>query len=184
MAYATISLLVLAVIFGGALLGMFLRARLPQLHLDNETKDVVRLGVGLIGTLAALIVGLMIASAKIAGADRIGGPGPWGNRANVTPLDERYRCCEVAQLDLGAMTYIRLCGCQVLASTPESQVREIVAGLRCVREASEVQSLSSLRDKPRGPVRWFELPRAGPCAPWVASSSTAGAEPRRERQDA
>ena len=57
MAHAAISLLVLAVVFGGSLFGMFLRARFPQLHLDNDTKDVVRLGVGLIGTLAALVVG-------------------------------------------------------------------------------------------------------------------------------
>ena len=61
---ATISLIALAVIFGGALLGMFLRVRLPESHLSTDTRDVVRLGTGLIGTLSALVVGLMIASAK------------------------------------------------------------------------------------------------------------------------
>ena len=61
---ATISLIALAVIFGGALLGMFLRGGLPQSHLGTDTRDVVRLGTGLIGTLSALVVGLMIASAK------------------------------------------------------------------------------------------------------------------------
>jgi hypothetical protein len=64
MAPAAISLIVLAVIFGGALLGMFLRTRLPESHLNTDTRDVVRLGTGLIGTLSALVVGLMIASAK------------------------------------------------------------------------------------------------------------------------
>src|ERR1700676_1935078 len=59
-----ISLIVLACIFAGALVGMFLRVRLPESHLSADTKDVVRLGVGLIGTLTALVVGLMIASAK------------------------------------------------------------------------------------------------------------------------
>jgi hypothetical protein len=61
---ATISLIALAVIFGGALLGMFLRGRLPESHLSTDTRDVVRLGTDLIGTLSALVVGLMIASAK------------------------------------------------------------------------------------------------------------------------
>ena len=64
MTHEAFSLVALAVIFGGALLGMFLRARLPESHLGADTKDVVRLGAGLIGTLAALVVGLMIASAK------------------------------------------------------------------------------------------------------------------------
>jgi hypothetical protein len=64
MAPAVISLIVLAVIFGGALFGMFLRTRLPESHLNTDTRDVVRLGAGLIGTLSALVVGLMIASAK------------------------------------------------------------------------------------------------------------------------
>ena len=47
-------------ISGGALLGMFL----PGHHLSTEEKDVVRLGTGLIGTIAALVLGLLIASAK------------------------------------------------------------------------------------------------------------------------
>jgi len=53
-----------ACVFGGALLGMFLRTRLPQHHLSPETKDLVRLGVGLIGTMSALVLGLLVASAK------------------------------------------------------------------------------------------------------------------------
>ncbi|MCJ9700136.1 DUF4239 domain-containing protein [Bradyrhizobium sp. SHOUNA76] len=47
-------------ISGGALLGMFL----PGHHLSPDDKDVVRLGTGLIGTIAALVLGLLIASAK------------------------------------------------------------------------------------------------------------------------
>jgi|SRR5437763_11255842 len=47
-------------ISGGALLGMFL----PGHQLSTEDKDVVRLGTGLIGTIAALVLGLLIASAK------------------------------------------------------------------------------------------------------------------------
>ncbi len=43
---------------------MWLRTILPAHHLDAETKDVVKLGVGLIGTMAALLLGLLVASAK------------------------------------------------------------------------------------------------------------------------
>jgi hypothetical protein len=53
-----------ACIFGGTFLGMFLRNRLPGHHLSGDTKDVVRLGTGLIGTIAALVLGLLIASAN------------------------------------------------------------------------------------------------------------------------
>src|SRR5437762_13008607 len=49
-------------ISGGALLGMFL----PGHHLSTDDKDVVRLGTGLIGTIAALVLGLLIASALIS----------------------------------------------------------------------------------------------------------------------
>ncbi len=43
---------------------MFLRNKLPEHHLGGATKDVVRLGSGLIGTIAALVLGLLIASAR------------------------------------------------------------------------------------------------------------------------
>ena len=64
MTHEAFSLVALAVIFGGALLGMFLRARLPESHLGADTKDVVKLGIALIATMAALVLGLLIASAK------------------------------------------------------------------------------------------------------------------------
>jgi hypothetical protein len=53
-----------AVIMAGALLGAFLGAALPGKHLTDETKEVIRLGTGLVGTIAALVLGLLIASAK------------------------------------------------------------------------------------------------------------------------
>ena len=59
-----VPLIAFAVIFGGAFLGVFLRRALPGHHLDDDTKDVVRLGTGLISTIAALVLGLVIASAK------------------------------------------------------------------------------------------------------------------------
>ena len=58
------SVIVLACVLGGMVLGMFLRNRLPKHHLSGDTKDVVKLGTGLIGTIAALVLGLLIASAN------------------------------------------------------------------------------------------------------------------------
>lgn len=48
----------------GALIGMWLRAILPEHHLRNESQDTMRLGIGLVATLTALVLGLMTASAK------------------------------------------------------------------------------------------------------------------------
>jgi hypothetical protein len=59
-----ISLLVFAVIFGGALLGVVVRPWLSESHLHPDSRDVVKMATGLIGTLAALVLGLLIASAK------------------------------------------------------------------------------------------------------------------------
>jgi hypothetical protein len=59
-----VSGIVFACVFGGTLLGMLLRAVLPEQHLSSDSKDVVKLGMGLIGTMTALVLGLMIASAK------------------------------------------------------------------------------------------------------------------------
>ena len=59
-----ISLVVFAVIFGGAVLGVVVRPLLSESHLQPDSKDVVKLATGLIGTLAALVLGLLIASAK------------------------------------------------------------------------------------------------------------------------
>jgi hypothetical protein len=54
----------LGCILSGIVLGMLLRNALPEYNLTGDAKDVVRLGTGLIGTIAALVLGLLIASAK------------------------------------------------------------------------------------------------------------------------
>src|SRR5512147_1566957 len=61
-----ISCIVFACVFGGALLGLFLQGPLPDHHLSETTKDAVKLGTGLIAMLAALVLGLLIASTKSA----------------------------------------------------------------------------------------------------------------------
>src|SRR5438128_8353987 len=56
--------LVFAVLFGAGLLGVRVRAALPQDHLSAETKDAVKVGMGLVATMAALVLGLLVASTK------------------------------------------------------------------------------------------------------------------------
>jgi Protein of unknown function (DUF4239) len=58
------SVIVFACVLGGAFLGIFLRNTLPENHLSGATKDVVKLGTGLIGTITGLVLGLLIASAN------------------------------------------------------------------------------------------------------------------------
>ena len=56
--------LVFAVLFGAGLLGVRVRAALPEDHLSTETKDAVKVGMGLVATMAALVLGLLVASTK------------------------------------------------------------------------------------------------------------------------
>ncbi len=59
-----ISCIIFGCVFGGALLGMLLRKLLPEHHLDADSRSVVNLGMALIATMSALVLGLLIASAK------------------------------------------------------------------------------------------------------------------------
>ena len=59
-----VGLITFACTFGGALLGMWLRRTLPEHHLDPESRDTVKIGIGLIATMTALVLGLVTASAK------------------------------------------------------------------------------------------------------------------------
>jgi hypothetical protein len=59
-----VSIIAFACTFGGVLIGMGLRANLPKGHLDSDSKDTIKMGVGLIATMTALVLGLVTASAK------------------------------------------------------------------------------------------------------------------------
>jgi hypothetical protein len=60
------SLLVAAIVFfcvfGGGIIGIYLHVRLPDRHQDAESKDVVKLVMGLIATMTALVLSLLIAA--------------------------------------------------------------------------------------------------------------------------
>ena len=64
MSALTLSGIIFVLTLGGVFVGTLLRRALPEHHLDEHAKDVVRLGVGLIATIAALVLGLLIAAAK------------------------------------------------------------------------------------------------------------------------
>ena len=53
-----------AAIFGGVLIGRFTARRLPNHHLSSETQSAVTVSVAVIGTLSALVLGLMISAAN------------------------------------------------------------------------------------------------------------------------
>jgi hypothetical protein len=62
----TIGLISAGCIFGGVLLGLVLRGLLPDYHLRDDSKDTVKVGAGMIATVSALVLGLLVASAKNA----------------------------------------------------------------------------------------------------------------------
>ena len=64
MSSITVSCVVFACVFSGALLAMFVGRALPDHHLSGDAKDVIKLGMALIATLSALVLGLLIATAK------------------------------------------------------------------------------------------------------------------------
>jgi hypothetical protein len=58
------ALLVLGCLIGAVLLGRSLRRLLPENHLSADSKDVVKLAMGLVATMSALVLGLLVSSAK------------------------------------------------------------------------------------------------------------------------
>ncbi len=52
--------------FGGMLFGMFLRSLLPEGHLSADTKDIAKVALGLVATISALVLSLLLSTAKSA----------------------------------------------------------------------------------------------------------------------
>ena len=59
-----LSFLSFALALVGILLGSFMQRLLPEGHLGSDSKEVVKLSMGVVATLAALVLGLLVASAK------------------------------------------------------------------------------------------------------------------------
>src|SRR5512137_1293941 len=59
-----IALISAGCIFGGTLLGLALSRMLPSHHLNADSKDAVKVGAGMISMMSALVLGLLVSSAK------------------------------------------------------------------------------------------------------------------------
>src|SRR5262245_17109295 len=66
MSAIAISALAFASIFGAALLGMLLRSILPDRYLNAASKEVVTLAIGMIATMSAVLLGLLISATRTA----------------------------------------------------------------------------------------------------------------------
>jgi len=64
MSSAAISLIVFVCVSAGSLLGMSLRRSLPERHFIEDSKETVKLGMGFVSTMSALVLGLLVSSAK------------------------------------------------------------------------------------------------------------------------
>jgi Protein of unknown function (DUF4239) len=64
MSTLAISAIVFVCVFGGALAGFQLRTVLPEEHVNLLSRDVVKLAMGTIATMTALVLGLLVNSAK------------------------------------------------------------------------------------------------------------------------
>jgi hypothetical protein len=60
----TISLFSLGLIVVGTLVGLTLNRRLPEHHLTNGSRDAIKVGAGMVSMMTALVLGLLVSSAK------------------------------------------------------------------------------------------------------------------------
>ena len=58
------ALIVFGCLVGAVLLGRTLRRVLPEEHLTADSRDTIKLAMGLVATMAALVLGLLVSSAK------------------------------------------------------------------------------------------------------------------------
>jgi hypothetical protein len=56
--------IVFAFLIGGTVVGIAIRGALPEHHLSADSKETIKLAMGLVATMAALVLGLLVASAK------------------------------------------------------------------------------------------------------------------------
>lgn len=64
MSHIAIGLIAFVAIFGGALVGIFAARALPEHHLSNESRNAISVSAAIVGTLSALVIGLMISTAN------------------------------------------------------------------------------------------------------------------------
>ena len=58
------ALVVFGCLVGAVLLGRVVRRLLPEHHLTADSRDTIKLAMGLVATMTALVLGLLVSSAK------------------------------------------------------------------------------------------------------------------------
>jgi hypothetical protein len=69
------SSIIFASVFAAALVGMAIRRALPEDHVGSDAKEVIGLATGLIGTMAALVLGMLVSARENYAASRL--PSRW-----------------------------------------------------------------------------------------------------------
>jgi len=59
-----VTILIAVTLFVALVVGMGIRSLLPQEHLSAESKDAVKVSMGMVATMTALLLGLLVSSAK------------------------------------------------------------------------------------------------------------------------
>jgi len=177
-----IGLMVFACTFAGVLLGMWLRAVLPEHMLDDESKDTIKVGIGLIATMTALVLGLVTASAK-SSFDAVD-TAVKQSATQVLALDRalaRYGT-ETSEIRQGLR---RAVGARIDMIWPQSSSKAAVLDptradtmLRTEALADAIRGLKPQNDPQRAlQARALELAEALLQARWLAVASTGASVP-------
>lgn len=180
-----ISLLSFALMLGGAATGSLLRRALPDHHLDEHAKDIVRLGAGLVATISALVLGLLISSASSSfEAQRNEVRQMAANLILLDELLERYgpearpirqtlrAAIEPLVLQLWGELGAR--GPQVMATEPSGNASRAYMALHELTPQTDAQhsikslALQTATDIQRSRLMLFERSHAGIPAPFLA----------------
>jgi hypothetical protein len=169
---APIAILIFACLFGAAMLGMLLRAVLPEHHLSTDTKDSVKVAMGLVATMVALVLGLLIAAAKdkydkeSAGVTQLAAKVIYLDRmlANYGPEagDVREQLRKMVEMVRGRMWPDRLLNAQL--DPTASRTESVFVALQNLAPKNELQTtlkshaISSAFDL--GQMRWQEFEQA------------------------
>ena len=84
-----VGIIIFAVILAGAFAGMMARRALPEQHLNDQTKSLVTSSMAVVGTISALVLGLLISNANTSFITRSGEVKSLS--ADISRLDQMLR---------------------------------------------------------------------------------------------
>lgn len=178
--HLVIASIVFACAFGCGLLGLYLRELLPVHHLSEDSIGVVKLATGLIATMAALVLGLLISSAK-SSFDTANGE-LVQNAATVIQLDRVLAKYGPETLEIRAALKRNYAGAiQILASGDAAQLAKLNSSETINRSEDferKVDELTPSNDTQRGlKARALQLIDQVSAARWLALLQAKGSIP-------